>query len=227
MSRRQPRRLESQTPIVSGLHRELAARYRFAVRYAAGHDVLDLGCGDGAGAARLAGPAVRVVGLDPVPSLVQRATRRYRRQNLRFAVGGPSVRPLAPQSFGLITAFHRLDRVTDWPNFLDAARLVLRPLGHLLLAVANAAWRPSGVLPEQFPSDDPALNLWELHDLLADRFLVERLYGQSSTTRALLTHTTAYVGDSPGRLDLADRAAAVAGPANESSRFFVAVCRAG
>lgn len=177
-----------------------------------------IGAADGSGAARLATLARHVIALDPVPWVVQRAVRRYRRPNLRFAVGGPQVGGLAPTSFDLVTAFYRLDRVSDWPAFLEGVRGVLRPGGQLLIAVGNAERALDGV---------PTFFLAELHDLLVDRFRIDGLYGQSSAAKAMLTHTVDYVrvGGATSALDLADRAAAVAGPATCASRYFVAVCR--
>jgi SAM-dependent methyltransferase len=225
--RRSSRRAEPRRAVLSGVQRELAARYRFAERFAKGCTALVLGAGDGAGAARLAALARRVVALDPSPVAVQRAVRRYPRPNLRFAVGGPAVGALAPGAFDLVTAFHRLDRVADWPAFLDGLRLVLRPSGRLIVAVENAAWRPLERLRAELPAGGPAFGLAELHDLLVDRFIIEAIAGQSSTARALLTHTVECVRAAPAvpALDLADRAAAVVGPATLASRYFVAVGR--
>jgi SAM-dependent methyltransferase len=225
--RRSPRRTDSRSLLESGAAREAQARYRFAERFAVGAVVLVIGAGDGSGAARLAASARQVVALDPVPALVQRAARRYRRANLRFLVGGPTVDGLAAAAFDLVTAFARLDRVGDWPRFLDGVRLVLRPGGRLVVAVENAAWSHPDRLPVGLAVGPATFALAEFHDLLADRLAIEGLYGQSSAAKTLLTHTVDYVhaGATPSSLDLADRAAAVVGPATPASRYFVAVCR--
>ncbi|MCS6800362.1 MAG: class I SAM-dependent methyltransferase [Chloroflexota bacterium] len=224
--RRPSRRTDPRAPVLSGSLRELLARYRFVERFAAGRAVLVIGAADGSGAARLADVAQKVVALDPVPALIQRAVRRYRRPNLRFAVGGPDVAGLTPASFDVITAFHRLDRVTRWPAFLDGVRAVMRPGGQFVIAVENANWEALGRAPAMLPSGAPAFPLAEFHDLLADRFKIRGLYGQSSAAKALLIHTAAYVcpHGAGAAVDLADRAAAVAGPATAASRYFVAVC---
>lgn len=225
--RRSPRRTDPRSLLESGAAREAQARYRFAERFAAGAAVLVIGAGEGSGAARLAASARHVVALDPVPGLVQRAARRYRRPNLRFLVGGPLVLGLSGASFDLVTACDRLDRVDDWSRFLDGIQLALRPGGRLVVAVENALWSHADRLPVGLTIGSTAFALADFHDLLADRFAIEGLYGQSSAAKALLTHTVDYV---PARVassnrDLADRAAAVVGPATLASRYFVAVCR--
>ncbi|MCL6648257.1 MAG: class I SAM-dependent methyltransferase [Chloroflexi bacterium] len=226
MNQQDRRRVELRLRVVSGFQRELAARYRFARPYAAGARVLVLGCREGWGLAALLETAGEVVALDPLPQAVRRAARRFARPSIRFAVGGPMVEMLAPAAFDLVTAFSRLDRVNNWPAFLDSVVRVLRPGGRVLLAVANAGWWPGNRLAEAIPLADPLLALGEFHDLLADRLVIEGLYGQSSAGRVLLTYTAPALPPVPrGTLDLADRAAAVAGPPRPQSRYFIAVGR--
>lgn len=110
----------------------------------AGMDVLDLGCGYGRIANRLAGRGCRVTGLDAVPELLDRARRDGAEQGLDIRYVEGDMRELAwEESF---------DRVLCWFTTFgyfddDANRAVLRgvvralrPGGRFLVEMMNRDW---------------------------------------------------------------------------------------
>ena len=101
--------------------------------------VLDAGCGSGYGAAYLAGldPALQVVGIDLSEEALAYARPRYGGPNLHFAHGDCLTLEFADGEFDLVMAFEVLEHLTEPASFLQQARRVLRPSGHLLVSTPN------------------------------------------------------------------------------------------
>lgn len=98
--------------------------------------ILDLGCGTGQLAARLAErvPRGSVLGVDPAEEMIRVARRQHRhRKNLRFAVGSSEAIPADAGVFDVVAStisFHHWARPVD--SLRDIAR-VLRPNGRVLI----------------------------------------------------------------------------------------------
>jgi len=105
----------------------------------AGQRVLDLGCGTGALTlvAKRAQPGIEIVGLDPDPKALARATRKAAREGLAitFQQGFGDALPFADGSFDRVLSsfmFHHLESEQK-PAVLREVRRVLRPGGRLHL----------------------------------------------------------------------------------------------
>src|SRR5439155_10039614 len=80
-------------------------RYAFARRIAGGRRVLDVACGEGYGAALLAGVASEVVGVDIDAATLAHAAASYTdHANLRFMRGSCAALPFADASFDLVVS---------------------------------------------------------------------------------------------------------------------------
>jgi len=116
-------------------------RYAFARRFVAGARVLDAACGEGYGAALLAGVAASVVGVDIEPHVVAAATQRYAsaRANLRFETASVTKLPLADASIDAIVSFETIEHVgaDDQRSMLTEFARVLGPHGRLILSSPN------------------------------------------------------------------------------------------
>lgn len=98
-----------------------------------GSRVLDVACGTGVlaeAATRLAGPAGRVVGLDPSRGMLARARRREIRH---LTQGIAEALPFADGSFDLVTMGYALRHVADLETTFAEYRRVLAPGGRLLI----------------------------------------------------------------------------------------------
>jgi ubiquinone/menaquinone biosynthesis C-methylase UbiE len=97
-------------------------------------DVLDVGCGEGYVARRLAEAGARVVALDPLPGAIEvaRATAPEG-PSLRYVEGSAEALPFADQSFDAVIFFNSLHHVAlhAMELALDQAARVLRPGGVL------------------------------------------------------------------------------------------------
>jgi SAM-dependent methyltransferase len=134
-----------------------AASYAFAERRLSGLRVLDLGCGSGYGAARLAAVAAAVTGVDVAADAIAFARNAYERENLAFetiTADGPL--PFADQSFDAIVSFQVIEHVGDDHAYLSEARRVLVPGGLLIIATPDRRHR-------LFPGQRP-WNRWHLRE---------------------------------------------------------------
>ncbi|MBI3780396.1 MAG: class I SAM-dependent methyltransferase [candidate division NC10 bacterium] len=87
-------------------------RYVWALPYAFGRNVLDLGCGSGYGVALLAGVARAVFGVDYDREAVAECVNMYGGlRNVRFAVMDGSRLALDTSRFGLVTCFEVLEHI--------------------------------------------------------------------------------------------------------------------
>ena len=118
--------------------------------------LLEVSCGPGRLAARLAGaaPAVRVTGLDLRPAMVERARRRARRARLerrvRFVGGDVAALPFPARRFDVVVSTLALHHWDDPARALGEIYRVLAP--------GRAAWLYDVTRPLwPFAHEDPAL----------------------------------------------------------------------
>jgi len=137
-----------------------AASYGFAESRVSGLRVLDLGCGSGYGAARLAAVAASVTAVDVADDAIAFARTAYPRPNLGFQViAADQQLPFADHSFDAIVSFQVIEHVADDDAYLAEARRVLVPGGLLILATPDRKHR-------LFPGQRP-WNRWHLREYSA------------------------------------------------------------
>jgi SAM-dependent methyltransferase len=114
-------------------------RYRFALDYCEGKDVLEVACGSGQGLGFLARKARSVVGGDFTQSLVDRASSYYgdRLSVLRFDAQSM---PFPDHSFDVVILFEAIYYLPSPEKFLSETRRVLRQGGTVLISSVNPEW---------------------------------------------------------------------------------------
>jgi ubiquinone/menaquinone biosynthesis C-methylase UbiE len=117
------------------MERHLAA-YRYAAARAAGRSVLDAGCGEGYGAAFLAGAAARVLGVDRDEAIAI-ASSRYRDERLAFRALDLMQLPSLGERFDLVLSFQVIEHLPDPDGFLRALRACVVPGGTLVVTTPN------------------------------------------------------------------------------------------
>jgi 2-polyprenyl-3-methyl-5-hydroxy-6-metoxy-1,4-benzoquinol methylase len=122
-------------PTLFSWHR---ARYQFAAAYVAGRRVLDVGCGEGYGAALLAEHAEEVVGVDYSAAAVDHARKTYQRSNLRFLVADATAPAPVAGQFDAITCFEVIEHILGDDQLLAGLARMLNPEGWLLMSTPNA-----------------------------------------------------------------------------------------
>jgi len=117
------------------MQRHLAA-YRFAIERARGRTVLDAGCGEGYGAAMLAGVARRVLALDQAEA-VTIAAARHRLANLEFRAFDLTELVRLGETCELVLSFQVIEHLQDPATFLAALAACTAPGGTLVVTTPN------------------------------------------------------------------------------------------
>jgi SAM-dependent methyltransferase len=151
-----------------------------------GMDVLDVGCGDGRLAARLAGAGAKVTGVDDDPDAIRAASRRTHEGSgsLRFLPTDARALPFAEAAFDRVVAVAVLCFIPDAGRALAEMVRVLRPDGRLVVGDLGrwnlwaADRRVRGWLGHPTWSQARFRSARELHALLAGQGLVDvQVYG--------------------------------------------------
>lgn len=133
--------------------------------------VLDAGCGEGYGAARLSDAGARlVVGVD-----LDRTTLRHVRATypgVRPVYGNLVALPLRANSVDVVVSAQTIEHLWDQAAFVRECQRVLRPGGQLLMSTPNSATFPPGN-----PFHSRELDAGELRALVAERLDVDQLIG--------------------------------------------------
>jgi ubiquinone/menaquinone biosynthesis C-methylase UbiE len=148
-----------------------------------GMDLLDLACGHGRIANRLAERGARVVGLDATPLFLDRARQEAtaRGVDVEYVEGDIRSLPWEDSSFDRVLSwFTSFGYFDDEGNrrVLREARRVLRPEGSLLIESNNLA----GLLPRWLP----AVVVERDSDFLVDRSSFDPTTGRATTERVLV-----------------------------------------
>jgi SAM-dependent methyltransferase len=165
--------------------------YLAALPWLDGAVVVEAGCGEGYGAARLASRASVVVSLDGDPTALAHARRRY----------GAHVRPVRcdlqrlPIGDGraeAIVCLQVIEHLHDQAGFLAECARALRPAGTLVLSTPNRLTFSPGADAPRNPFHTRELSAEELARLLAPRFELRRMLGVRHGRRlAVLDRVTA------------------------------------
>jgi cyclopropane fatty-acyl-phospholipid synthase-like methyltransferase len=131
--------------------------------------VLDAGCGVGGSAIWLARElGARVVGVNVVPSEIDRGRRYARQRNVAdrvtFELQDMTRTAFPDGSFDVVWAIESVCHVLDKREFLAEARRLLKPGGRLVVAEAFRRRRPFGPADERLLHD--WLSAWVVPDLM-------------------------------------------------------------
>ena len=177
--------------VVGEIAYEHCHRYAFARRFVAGRRVLDAACGEGYGAALLAGVAQSVIGIDIEPRVVAEASAQYGgRGNLRFEPASVTRLPLADGSVDVIVSFETIEHLqaSDQPRMLAEFARVLAPdtgvrrlrFARLPSEPASALRALAAMLDTAIRNDPAAWHLWAQWP----RFMAQRAAPSASESAA-------------------------------------------
>jgi GT2 family glycosyltransferase/SAM-dependent methyltransferase len=157
-------------------------RYMWAARLVEGRKVLDLGSGEGFGAAILAGFAAHVVGVDVDERTVEHSKLNYGGKNLEFRVGTAlDLSAFGDGSFGAVVAFEIIEHVQDQERVLDEVARLLGDDGVLVVSTPDRRLY-SEATGQHNPFHERELALEEFQALLATQFPHIASWGQRTIT---------------------------------------------
>jgi SAM-dependent methyltransferase len=140
------------------------AAYVFAAPLVAGRTVVEVGCGEGYGAALLARNADRVIGVDYDALTVRHARGAY--PEVGFVRANLAALPLADGSVDIVTTLQVIEHVWDHGQFVRECLRVLRPDGLLLVTTPNRLTFSPGLDKPVNPFHTREFTALELSDLL-------------------------------------------------------------
>ena len=194
------------------LRNEHLARYCFAEPLARGRRVLDVGCGEGYGAARFVGESAAVYGLDNSEQAISRA--RANSPGVVLVRGDCVTLPFADASLDLVTAFEVIEHLNGWEDLISEAARVLGTSGVFVVSTPNRDYY-------QTTRDEP--NPFHVHEFAYEEFHAALVATFPHCTVFLENHVGAVSISSPSAGKTAAHVEArEADPA--SAHFFVAVC---
>jgi SAM-dependent methyltransferase len=158
------------------------AAYEYTAELIAGKTVLDVGCGEGYGTARLGTAAARIVGVDYDAPAIAHAATTYPRT--AFVRGNLAALPVRSAHLDAVVTLQVIEHVWNHTEFVAECLRVLRPGALLLVTTPNRLTFSPGL-------DEPA-NLFhtkeftaaELSELLTDGgFAVRQVFGLHAGAR--------------------------------------------
>jgi O-antigen biosynthesis protein len=157
-------------------------RYLWAAPIVGGRKVLDLGSGEGFGAAILAQGAAHVVGLDIDERTVEHSKLNYAARNLEFHVGTAlDLSTYEAGTFGAVVAFEIIEHVRDHERVLDEIVRVLDDEGILVISTPDRRiYSEATGLSNPFHEKELALE--EFIELLKAHFPNVAAWGQRTIT---------------------------------------------
>jgi GT2 family glycosyltransferase/SAM-dependent methyltransferase len=157
-------------------------RYMWAAHVVRGRKVLDLGSGEGFGAAILSESAEQVVGVDVDVRTVEHSKLNYGGANLQFRVGTAlDLSDFEPGSFGAVVAFEIIEHVQDQERMLAEIARILSDDGVLVISTPDRRLY-SEATGQRNPFHEHELALEEFQQLLAEHFPHAAAWGQRTIT---------------------------------------------
>jgi SAM-dependent methyltransferase len=145
-------------------YRRHEAAYRFLLPYAGVRSLLEIGAGEGYGAALFATVAEQVVAIDYDAAAVRHAARRY--IGPTFVQANVAAMPIGDGTCDVVAALQVIEHLWDQPQFLAQCRRVLRPGGTLLVTTPNQLTFSPGGGPPRNPFHSHEITAAELAGLL-------------------------------------------------------------
>ena len=160
--------------------------YEFLKDEARGKKVLEVGCGDGYGAAYLADVASEVTAIDYDQEVVARALAKYGRANLKFLPMEAGALRFEDNSFDVVCSFQVIEHISEAAigRYLSEIKRVLRPRGSFYLSTLNLEHAvKSPKTYKKNPAHCKEFVLTELNDLLLSEFASVEIYGLHLTPK--------------------------------------------
>jgi len=166
-------------------------RYLWAAAQVSGGRVLDVGSGEGFGAAILAGGAAEVTGIDVDERAVEHAAANYTAANVRFeAASALDLSRFADGSFDAVVAFEMIEHVSDHERLMGELTRVLSDDGLLLVSTPDKDLY-SDAAGQVNTFHEHELTRAEFEQLLGERFAHVAMWGQRTITGSLLSRLEA------------------------------------
>ena len=154
--------------------------YEFARPSVSGKIVLELGCGDGYGAAFLAKTAKEIVAIDYDEEIVLKANKKYVVPNLKFVSMDVTNLGFKDGSFDILCSFQVVEHIPTekLPVYFSEIKRVLKNKGEFYVSTLNLEKNLKSPLTyEKHPDHCKEYNFEEFKNLLEGAFAEVKIYG--------------------------------------------------
>lgn len=152
------------------------SRYQFALNYAKGKRVLDIGCGVGYGAAMLAEVAEEVIGIDISSATIEFASHKY--DGPQFLQMDCRRLKFETESFDLVVAFEVIEHIYEQHELLAEVNRVLNQIGVFIVSTPEREKYNQLIMEEPNEFHEKELTEAQFRDLLAVNFSQFQLFWQ-------------------------------------------------
>lgn len=112
-------------------------RYAIALEYVSDKKVLDVACGEGYGTNLLSEKSKHITGLDIDNATINKATSKYKNNNIDFICGNLEVLPFENEIFDIVVCFETIEHIENYKKALLEIKRVLKPHGLLLISTPD------------------------------------------------------------------------------------------
>jgi len=167
--------------------------YEYALEFASGKTVIDIGCGTGYGCSLLARKAKRVVGLDYDAGALEYCRTNYPGPNIEYRQGEAAVLEIG-EMFDVAIVFQVIEHLADPADFLSRLKKIVKPGGTILITTPNSRTGSSGVADNPFHVSE--MNHAEFSNLIGRSFRDFKIlgigYASKSRLRAFILRSPLY-----------------------------------
>lgn len=112
-------------------------RYGFSLNYCRDKTVVDIACGEGYGSHILSSVAFNVTGIDIDADVVAYASKKYRKNNLRYLQGSAARIPLDDHVADVVVSFETIEHHDQHEQMLSEIKRILKPGGLLIISTPD------------------------------------------------------------------------------------------
>ena len=112
-------------------------RYAIAMEFCSGKTVLDIACGEGYGSNLLSAKATHVTGMDADAITIEKATAKYKRDNLYFVQSKAEKIAAADTEFDIVVSLETLEHLSDHTAMMKEIKRVMKPGGLLIISTPD------------------------------------------------------------------------------------------
>ena len=109
-------------------------RYAVTLDLVKNKTVLDIACGEGYGSNLMGNVAKEVIGVDIASEVVERAQKKYKKNNLTYQCGSASQIPLKDGYFDVVVSFETIEHHDEHEQMMTEIKRVLKPGGLLIIS---------------------------------------------------------------------------------------------
>ncbi|MBN3040492.1 MAG: class I SAM-dependent methyltransferase [Candidatus Omnitrophica bacterium] len=158
------------------------SRYNFALPFAEGKSVLDIGCGARKGPLILSEKAKKIIATDISFQAIEYCKENYRKNNVSYIVSDAVRLPFREGFFDIVSSFEVIEHLNDYLEYLREAKRVLKEKGSFIVSTPNReVVSPGGNLTN--PDHVREFDLEQFSRILGDFFQDFVVYGQHASQR--------------------------------------------